>query len=159
MARHFGENVRRHRERKDMSQADLAARMAGFGWKWHQSTVNKVEHGERRTDAYEVHDLAEILGVPIGRLFWEGAEVNATGRIDRAAVTLRQAFGEAADAIARLHAARAMAEHAIAAERDSRYPRVREQVPFLEDDLNEATPGAALAEGEKRWKNPPEGNS
>jgi transcriptional regulator with XRE-family HTH domain len=152
MARQFGENIARYRERRDMSQADLAREMAERGWDWWQSTVFKIERGDRRTEATEAHDLAAVLGVPIDRLFWPGPEQSEMGLADRAIGSLRQSFGEAAWAIARLIAAQKAAGSALQSARESRYERVRQAAGELEAEIAACTVDAAADEGTARFE-------
>lgn len=51
------------RESRKMSQAALAQAMRYAGHKWSQSTVYKVENGERKLTFVEGFALARILGV------------------------------------------------------------------------------------------------
>ena len=158
-AQWFGDNVRKNRERKGLNQDDVAREMAARGWKWHQSTVYKVEHGTRRTEAFEVVDLAEILGVPMGHLFWPPAEVNEDGMVNLAIVRLGGAWREAVLAVRQLLAARRWAERTLAQSRDSKYQRVRDTCAELEAELAEETLETAFAEGIYRHENPEEEES
>jgi len=155
-AQWFGENVRKNRERKKMSQGDVAREMTARGWPWHQSTVYKIEHGTRRTEAFEVFDLAEILGVPVAHLFWPPAEVNEAAMVDRSIGMLRRAWHETAEAAHRLAAARASAERTLARSGDSKYQRVRDTCAELAAELGGQTPESAFAEGIYRYENPEE---
>jgi transcriptional regulator with XRE-family HTH domain len=148
----FGDNVRQNRERKGMSQGDLARKMTERGWPWHQSTVYKTEHGSRRTEAFELHDLAEILGVPMGHLFWPPAEVGEAAMVERSIVMLRRAREETAAATRTLLAARAWAERTLEQHGDSKYERVRRTCAELEIELAEHTLDAAIDEGEYRYE-------
>lgn len=152
LSRQFGENLRRLREHREMSQADLAHAMAARGWQWHQATVYKVEHAERRTEGIEARDLADILRVTIDRLFWAGPEVNAAELVNHAIGNLREAWNEVADATARLHAARAGAEHTLAESEKSPYRMVQDARRGLEEDLADATLDSAVTEGAARWE-------
>lgn len=155
-AQWFGENIRKNRERKEMSQVDVAREMTARGWQWHQSTVYKIEHGTRRTEAFEVLDLAEILGVPMAHLFWPPAEVNETAMVDRSIGMLRRAWHETAQAAQRLLAARAAGERTLAQSGASKYQRVRDTCAELKLDLDEHTLEAAFDEAQYRHENPEE---
>lgn len=152
-AQWFGENVRKNRERKEMSQGDVAREMTARGWQWHQSTVYKIEHGSRRTEAFEVLDLAEILGVPMPHLFWPPAEVNETAMVDRAIVMLRREWETVADATRRLLAAGAYGERTLAQSGGSKYQRVRDTCAELQADLGDHTLETAVEEGIARYEN------
>src|SRR5579872_1338948 len=153
-ARWFGENVRRYREQRDMSQGHLAREMTTRGWRWHTPTVFKVEQGIRRTEAFETRDLAEVLGIPIAHLFWSGPEANEAALLDRAIVMVRQAHADAVLAAERLLAARGWAEAALAGSADSPYQRVRAVRAELEAELGASTLGSAVSEGTARHENP-----
>lgn len=137
-----------------MSQAELAAEMGRRGWPWHQSTVYKIEHAERRTDAYEVHDLAEIFGVSMDRLFWSGPEANETAMVDRSIALVRQSWRETAEAVTRLLADRAGARRVLAGSSGSRYARVRQACAELEAELEASGVETAVAEGTARHRKP-----
>lgn len=155
-AQWFGDNVRKRREQKQMSQGDVAREMTQRGWAWHQSTVYKVEHGTRRTEAFEVADLAAILGVPMDHLFWPPAEVNEVGLVDRAIGILHREWGEAVLAVQRLLAARDLAEHTLAQSGDSKYERVRAVCAELAAELEDRTLQNAADEGYARHVQPEE---
>lgn len=155
-AQWFGENIRKNRERKQMSQEDLAREMTARGWPWHQSTVYKVEHGSRRTEAFELHNLAEILGVPIAQLFWPPAEVNEMAMVDLAIAKLRRAWRETAQATLMLLVARSWAARTLEQHADSKYERVRAVCGELEAELAAHTLDGAMDEGEARHENPEE---
>lgn len=155
-AQWFGENVRKNRERKGMNQDDVAREMAARGWKWHQSTVYKVEHGTRRTEAFEVADLAEILGVPMGHLFRPPAEVNEAAMVDSAIAMVRREWHNAVEAVVRLERARAWAGRTLGQSGGSKYQRVRDTCAELVAELEEKTQEAAYEEGVYRYENPEE---
>ncbi len=155
-ARWFGENVRKNRERKHMSQGDIAREMTARGWPWHQSTVYKVEHGTRRTEAVEVLDLSKILGVPVDHLFWPPAEVNETAMVDSAIAMLRRTWHEMAEATTNLERARAWAGRTVAQRSGSKYQRVRDTCEELAAELGDRTLETAIGEGIYRFENPDE---
>lgn len=66
---YFGENVRQFRVMSGMSQADLAKRLTDAGFTMHQTTVAKLEKGNRPTAVGEVAALASVFDIPIGGLF------------------------------------------------------------------------------------------
>ena len=149
---HLPENLRVLRERKGMSQASLAQAMSERGWPWHQQTVYKIENGKQGVGFGEAADLAGIFGVTTDRFTWTGPETLAATLLANAAGTLRQSWREAADAVARLHAARATAGRLIAEHRDSSYPRVRDAARGLADELGDTALEGALAEGGDLWQ-------
>lgn len=66
----IGRNIARLRD--EMSQKELADRMASRGWKWSQATVWSVEAGKRPVRFAEAVDVCWILGAELGAL--EGDE-------------------------------------------------------------------------------------
>lgn len=148
----LGANMRAIRERRGMSQAELARRMSENGQAWHQSTVARAEAGRQAVRAGELKELAQILGVTVDRLLWLGPEVNAVGLVDRAAGILRESWNEVADATARLQAARDGAKRTIGEFAQSEYRRVHDARTELERELESATLGAAVDEGVLRYE-------
>lgn len=153
----LGTNLRILRERKEMSQAELARRMTEEGHGWHQSTVARAEAGRQSVRIVEGEALAHILGVTIDRLLWASAEANEAALVGRANGNLRQSWHEAADAIARLDAARDSAQRTLATRSRSEYSRVRDACTELEAQLQESTLDAAADEGARRYRNLREG--
>lgn len=141
-----------NRERKKISQDALAELMAARGWDWHQSTVYKTEHGTRRTEAFELHDLAQILGVPISDLFVPPAELNEAAFVGLSGVKLRRAWHEAADATRTLLAAIAWSERTLEQHAGSKYGRVHQALAELRTELEEYTLDTAIGEGEYRYE-------
>jgi transcriptional regulator with XRE-family HTH domain len=62
-----GQQLRRLRDERHLSQQQLADQMKALGGpyqNWRQSTIYKIEHGERPLRVNEMFDLAGVLGVP-----------------------------------------------------------------------------------------------
>lgn len=150
-ARWFGENIRISRERRKISQDALAESMRARGWDWHQSTVYKIEHGSRRTEAFELRDLAEILGVPVSDLFVPPAELNEEALVSLSIVKLRRAWEGTAAATRELLAATAWCERTLEQHAGSEYGRVRDTLAELRAELEERTLDSAIDEGEYRY--------
>ena len=65
----FGQRVREERERNHISQDALAGLMSSqYGQPWHQTTVAKVESGDRPAKITEVIALSWALGVSVEAL-------------------------------------------------------------------------------------------
>lgn len=63
----FVENVQRLRELKGWSQGELARRMADEGWDgFHQTTISRIEKGQRPVRLAEARTLASVLGSQVG---------------------------------------------------------------------------------------------
>lgn len=68
IARAVAENVKAVRERRGLSQQQLAARLADVGRPMQASAVAKVESGDRRVDVDDLAAFAVALNVPVARL-------------------------------------------------------------------------------------------
>lgn len=137
--RRVGANVRLHRDRLGMKQADLARRMD-----WPQSTVARTEAGQRPIRVAEAEQLAEILEVDVARLLWAGGEAGEAALAERAIADLRHAWTHAAVGVGRLLSVRAEARDALTRARASSHARVRDLAAAIEAVLEECTPEAAM---------------
>jgi transcriptional regulator with XRE-family HTH domain len=63
--RRFAKIIREAREASGLSQSQLAAFMAGYGFPWRQQTVTCAENGERSVSIGEAVALAVILHLDI----------------------------------------------------------------------------------------------
>lgn len=65
----FAENMRRRREVNGWSQGELARRMREAGWDaFHQTTISRVENGERPVRLGEARAIAQVLGTGLTML-------------------------------------------------------------------------------------------
>ena len=65
----FAERMQQIRERLGISQGALVGRLRDNGWtKVHQTTVSRIEKGERPVRLGEARAIAAALGVPLSRL-------------------------------------------------------------------------------------------
>lgn len=64
----FSSPLRGLRRGADMTQASLAVAMRERGFRWHQTTVARVEGGRRHLTIEEGTVLAELFGVAIAAL-------------------------------------------------------------------------------------------
>jgi len=71
----IGRNIARLRD--DMSQKELAEKMANRGWKWSQATVWSVEAGKRPIRFAEAVDICWILGAEMRLLEGDDDELKA----------------------------------------------------------------------------------
>ena len=67
--RHYGQTVRQWRIARGWSQEDLARLLAERGFDMHQTTVAKLEKGQRPLRLAEALCLADICGQPCGTVF------------------------------------------------------------------------------------------
>ncbi|MBQ2953235.1 MAG: helix-turn-helix transcriptional regulator [Clostridia bacterium] len=63
-----GENIRRIRMRKKVTQTDLAARLQVRGVQLNQNSVCRIEKGKRVVADYELLIIADALGVSVMEL-------------------------------------------------------------------------------------------
>ncbi|MFG2002319.1 helix-turn-helix transcriptional regulator [Spirillospora sp. NPDC048911] len=64
----FATNLRQHRERRGLSQAELARLMSEAGYPMHQQTIAKIESGSRPVRLAEAVQLARALDTTIDML-------------------------------------------------------------------------------------------
>lgn len=89
----FRTNVRATRESRGLSQSQLSDALRNFGYTWPQSTIQRIETGQRRVDVGEAHALADALGVPITTLLSTLSPLDSshTAKVRRALQTLDDA--------------------------------------------------------------------
>lgn len=63
-----GENIRRIRAQKKVTQTDLAARLQVRGVMLNQNGICRIEKGKRIVADYELLIIADALGVTVGEL-------------------------------------------------------------------------------------------
>ncbi len=68
MAQAVAHNIKSARERRGLSQQQLAARLGKLGRPMQASAVAKVESGDRRVDVDDLTAFAVALNVPVARL-------------------------------------------------------------------------------------------
>ncbi|MEW1807919.1 helix-turn-helix transcriptional regulator [Pseudarthrobacter sp. NPDC080039] len=74
----FVETMRHIREIQGLSQGELAARLAEAGWDgFRQTTVSRIEKGERTVRLAEAHAIAQVLGTSLARMTDETAQGDA----------------------------------------------------------------------------------
>lgn len=64
----IGENLRRIRNRKHLTQNDIAVRLQLMGLEYDRITVSRIENGLRFVPDYEVKLLSRALEIPIDEL-------------------------------------------------------------------------------------------
>jgi transcriptional regulator with XRE-family HTH domain len=60
-----GDRMRELRARRRMTQAALAREMSRRGFRWHQTTVARIEGGSQLLALIEAAALAEVFAVPL----------------------------------------------------------------------------------------------
>lgn len=77
--RWFGENLRIQRETVGLSQSDLAGQMAELGFSFHQTTIRRIETGERAVRLGEAHALAQLVETSVTELSQAPIEARMAG--------------------------------------------------------------------------------
>lgn len=80
--RYFVANVRQAREELEWSQNAVAQRMAGQGFKFHQTTIARIESGQRPVSLGEAEALARIFNTTVGRLSMEPRDGQVYRRLE-----------------------------------------------------------------------------
>lgn len=89
---HFIAAVKRIREELGWSQGELAKRMADSGWEgFHQTTISRIEKGERPVRLGEARGLAKALGALVGQMLLPEEESKALRDLELALVSVEQA--------------------------------------------------------------------
>src|SRR5699024_11834141 len=69
----FVENMQKLRQRRGWSQGEFARQMQAAGWKsFHQTTVSRIEQGERPVRLGESRGIAEALGSSVSQMIRPG---------------------------------------------------------------------------------------
>lgn len=67
--RHIGAKVKYYREKRSLTQEDLAAQLQTRGCNITRTMVGHIETGYRTASIFEIDALAEVLGVDYNALF------------------------------------------------------------------------------------------
>jgi transcriptional regulator with XRE-family HTH domain len=79
-----------------MSQERLAAAVKAYGLSFHQTSVSKIESGDRPVTLSEAYVIAEVLGTSIEAMTWGGEHVSdVTARLSQRVAELERAVGVA----------------------------------------------------------------
>ena len=150
---HLATNLRVLRDRKNMSQAELAGEMAEKGIPWHQSTVARVESGRQAVRFAEAAALAEIFGVPLQRFTWAPADARAADWLDMAANRLRGAYEDTVRAVVVQQSAEELAKRAIEDTARHQEPLVAEAREIVRRAITDYGPlEAAFDEGVRAYR-------
>lgn len=150
MSARVGENIRRLREARGLSQGDVAREMTARGWQYYQPTVYKIEHGKRKVSFAEAADLAAVLQASTDRLTWSSAEARAAEAVWSAGARLRQRYEIAAEAAADLLAGLDATARILAQHEGSAHARVRDAREDVAARMGMYGLDEAVAEGLRR---------
>jgi transcriptional regulator with XRE-family HTH domain len=156
----LGHNLRIFRERKGISQRELAEAMSARGHAWHQQTVTRIEAGSQAAKFSEAADLSEIVGVPLDRLTLASGEARISEYLYASGYSVLQAHEAVAEGVRRLlGAVEAVAEDAARNEGhpSERVQEARKDALGRVDEYGDV--GEAIAEGIRRHEERPKGPS
>lgn len=93
----FIASLKRLRERRDWSQGELAKRMVASGWEgFHQTTISRIEKGERPVRLGEARGLAAALETSLEHMVMPTSDAEMLEQIHEAidhAMRLQEAIG------------------------------------------------------------------
>lgn len=91
----FAERMQQIRERLGISQSALVGRLRDNGWsKVHQTTLSRIEKGERPVRLGEARAIAAALGVPLSRLVEPDPASFVRAELIRQSTAVQNAFFE-----------------------------------------------------------------
>ena len=89
---HFIASVKRIREELGWSQGELAKRMSDSGWEgFHQTTISRIEKGERPVRLGEARGLAKALGALVGQMILPDEESKTLRDLELSVMRVEQA--------------------------------------------------------------------
>jgi transcriptional regulator with XRE-family HTH domain len=122
----FAVNIHQTRERKKLSQGELARRMAERGFPFYQQTIRRIEEARRKVSVGEAKALAEILDTTVDQLTASVPEADAALAVTAASIDVWDRAREVWKAVAALLAAREAAEKVLADTDGTQWAQVRE---------------------------------
>lgn len=140
----FAENVKLERERLGWSQGELARRLREEGGlsNFHQTTVSRVEKGERPVRLAEARAIAQVLGSRVSLLVMSNERYRPLQRFASCLHDLREAHAALGDARSELDGARAALVYAMG----ELTSILEEGESFWADSLDAETTRAAVEE-------------
>lgn len=104
--------VKRMREEHGWSQGELAKRMADSGWEgFHQTTISRIEKGERPVRLGEARGLAKALGGLVGHMILPSEESKAIRNLEVQVSVTEEAARQLAGAAEELLQLKAQLRH------------------------------------------------
>ncbi len=95
----FVANMKRLREERGWSQGEMARQMAAAGWDgFHQTTVSRIEKGERPVRLSEARGIAELLETSVSSMIAPPAEMMVLDGLHRSNRAMRAAARKITDA-------------------------------------------------------------
>lgn len=129
-----GQRIRQLRTERGWSQEETARRMRSYGYDYHQTTVAKIEAGQRPFRVRELVDFAALFGMPPEHLIQQPA----AGELEQEIRQVRQDRDEAA--VREQHAREAVAAcEATLASAQEQYARTQRICVLLDSRLEYLT--------------------
>ena len=98
----FIKSMKRIREELGWSQGDFARKMKEAGWdSFHQTTVSRIEKGERPVRLGEARGIATVLGALVGQMILPDSGAKALRDLELTWVSIRKNAAIIGDAIDR----------------------------------------------------------
>jgi transcriptional regulator with XRE-family HTH domain len=145
-SRWFGVNLKFVREKLGESQTGLAKRMADLGFPWHQTTVSRIEAGERPAQLGEAWALCRLLQVDLKSMIERPSTVRINSMLTNTNMRILKALEQVHLRTREVILARAELEAHIAAARE--VGGLRRSVQIAEHWLTKE-PEDAVREGRK----------
>jgi|SRR5699024_608888 len=102
----FVENMQKLRQRRGWSQGEFARQMQAAGWKsFHQTTVSRIEQGERPVRLGESRGIAEALGSSVSQMIRPGDGLETIRALEQNTERAKEIRTQIYELIPRLHAA------------------------------------------------------
>ncbi|MCU1439980.1 MAG: hypothetical protein JWP85_977 [Rhodoglobus sp.] len=158
--RNLATNLRIARERMGISQSSLAEKMTDLGFKFHQTTINKIENNERKVSVSEAGALALLLDATVTMLMgddpespqWKSAAITQWGQSMLSVEKRLQ--NEARNYIQLQERMKQLLEEAREAARGQK-GAIWHPIHFWTQQSSWETPRQLVAEIDARWEGPP----
>lgn len=96
----FVESMKRIREELGWSQGELARRMSDAGWSaFHQTTISRIEKGERPVRLGEARGIASALGALVGQMILPTETSKALRDLELACGSIRKSASSIQNAV------------------------------------------------------------
>lgn len=110
----FRQNMKEGRESRGWSQGELSKRLIEAGWPiFHQTTISRIESGDRPVKLGEARAIAAILGRTLSDMVVPAVEALRLHYLEREMKSLRESREEIDRAVSRLEVHQAQLRHTI----------------------------------------------
>ncbi|MCZ4278602.1 helix-turn-helix domain-containing protein [Rhodococcoides yunnanense] len=148
----FAINMQRERERAGLSQADLVRNLREGNWQTvHQTTVSRIEKGERPVRLGEAMSIARALRVDLRHLLLEPDDAKVMASLDSAVKGLDGSYVAIVNRTDVWHSLRDSVENLLTTARASGHAEDEYPLPQAVSALRR-TPSDAIAEGREQYE-------